>query len=357
MIIVIPILQMKESRFKVVKNLLGISSGGRVGFKSTPFWLQILFLAIVHLSHIDMSPNHIALKSIYMINESHIYISNIDLPLSSKLGYPTACRYLRSNLPQSELQTAFSLHRCAHAQSSPLSVSLFPFSYSGQSVVVALDASFSFTAHMQVTGKSNGTNNVRNPNHLFPPPWSLPFYCLFSAQLSGWLSLCHSPVQKFLVLSCPMHGVSIIVIAFQLETHPSILDFILLGQLAPIWARPVEGDRGRWHHWRRERELLLPVLFSVGSPSACSSCEWHPSPASSPWQWQFLPEAAVKSTLQLFPYSRTYLIVLPHGHQIQLPLPPIVAWTLAPWNPPSSEFPNFNSLLFVTLEIASYRSF
>lgn len=229
MIIVIPILQMKESRFKVVKNLLGISSGGRVGFKSTPFWLQILFLAIVHLSHIDMSPNHIALKSIYMINESHIYISNIDLPLSSKLGYPTACRYLRSNLPQSELQTAFSLHRCAHAQSSPLSVSLFPFSYSGQSVVVALDASFSFMAHMQVTGKSNGTNNVRNPNHLFPPPWSLPFYCLFSAQLSGWLSLCHSPVQKFLVLSCPMHGVSIIVIAFQLETHPSILDFILLG--------------------------------------------------------------------------------------------------------------------------------
>lgn len=130
-----------------------------------------------------------------------------------------------------------------------------------------------------------------------------------------------------------------------------------LCQLAPIWARPVEGDRGRWHHWRRERELLLPVLFSVGSPSACSSCEWHPSPASSPWQWQFLPEAAVKSTLQLFPYSRTYLIVLPHGHQIQLPLPPIVAWTLAAWNPPSSEFPNFNSLLFVTLEIASYRSF
>lgn len=91
--------------------------------------------------------------------------------------------------------------------------------------------------------------------------------------------------------------------------------------LAPIWARPVEGDRGRWHHWRREGELLLPVLFSVGSLSACNSCEWHPSPASSPWQWQLLPIAAVKSTMQLFPYSRTNLIVLPHGHQIQLPLP------------------------------------
>lgn len=185
MIIVIPILQMRESRFRVVKNFLGISSDGRVGFKSTSFLLQILFLAIVHLSHVDISPNHMALKSIYMINESQIYISNIDLPLSSRLGYPTAYQYVKPNLPQSELQTAFSLHRCAHAQSSPLSVSLFLFSYSGQSVVVTLGASSSSTALMQVTSKSNGTNNVQNSNRLFPPPWSLPFYCLLSAQPSG----------------------------------------------------------------------------------------------------------------------------------------------------------------------------
>lgn len=121
MIIVIPILQMRESRFRVIKYFLRISSGGRVGFRSTSFWLRILFLAIVHLSHVEMSPNHMALKSIHMINESQIYISNIDLPPSSRLKYPTAYQYLKLNLPQSEFQTTFSLHKvCSYSVFTPL---------------------------------------------------------------------------------------------------------------------------------------------------------------------------------------------------------------------------------------------
>lgn len=89
MITIIPILQMRESRLRVVKNCLGISSGGRIRVKSASFWLQILFLVIVHLSHVDMSlvisSNHMALI-IYMMSESQIYISNVALALSSRFG-------------------------------------------------------------------------------------------------------------------------------------------------------------------------------------------------------------------------------------------------------------------------------
>lgn len=73
---------------------------------------------LVYQSHIDtllvISSNHMALKFIYMMSESQIYITNIDL-LSSRLGYPTADQHLKLNVPQVEFQMALSLHKCAPA--------------------------------------------------------------------------------------------------------------------------------------------------------------------------------------------------------------------------------------------------
>lgn len=72
----------------------------------------------MHLSHVDMplviSSNHMALI-IYMMSESQMYISNVALALSSRLGYPAACQHLRPNLPQSEVQITLSLYKYIHA--------------------------------------------------------------------------------------------------------------------------------------------------------------------------------------------------------------------------------------------------
>lgn len=178
---------------------------------------------------------------------------------------------------------------------------------------VTLDYPPSLTAHMHVIGKSNGTNSPES-NRLFSPPLSLPSHCLSSTPPSEWVSFCHPFAQNPLLPSCPIQGCQLwsycpsasnpaFHTCFYVAEGGPLEPTFLLGQLAACGAGPVGGARGRPHPGEGRRDLLPPVLFSVGFPSAPISCEWYPSPAASHWQRPLLPVAVVKSTLQLVSHS------------------------------------------------------
>lgn len=121
-------------------------------------------------------------------------------------------------------------------------------------------------------------------------------------------------VQNPLVPSCLIQSMSIYCHCLSTPNPSFYTRFYVAGagplkttvlcHLAPCWAWPVGDARGRRRLWSRRRELLLPVLFSVGSLSACSPCEWHPSPPLHLGSGTFLPVATIKSTLQLFPTQK-----------------------------------------------------
>lgn len=159
-----------------------------------------------------------ALKSTYMMSESQIYITNIDLLLSSRLGYPTADQHLKPNVPHLELQMALSLKVFSHLCKF-VSIQLFRPKCGSHPWCL------SFTAHMQVISKSNGTNNIQNPTT------SSHLHCYFSPAVYSQHSCQNdsanaTPCSKSLVTSCLSQRVLVIVIASQLQIHPSILDLV-----------------------------------------------------------------------------------------------------------------------------------
>ena len=99
-----------------------------------------------------------------------------------------------------------------------------------------LDSSLSFTAHRQVISKPHGTSTTQKPTTSSTsatpalPPSSLNA-AIGLSRLSQRMSLSCSKLPGAF-LSCS-EGVGYEGIATRLETHPSILDFKLLGQAPP----------------------------------------------------------------------------------------------------------------------------
>ena len=101
---------------------------------------------LYHGRHLgSTSSSHMALKSIHTVGDSHSYTSNLDPPLSSRLGYPMASphhlwissTHLKASLPQAEPRITLPFPKRAPARPL-LSIDASPFSDSGQNAGVTL---------------------------------------------------------------------------------------------------------------------------------------------------------------------------------------------------------------------------
>lgn len=151
---------------------------------------------------------------------------------------------------------------------------------------------------MQVISKPNGTNNIQNPTtsahlHCYCPPTA---YFQHSCQSD---SAYVTPLFKILwcLLSHP-EGVSYCYCLstpnpffytwFYVAGPGPLKTTLLLCPLAPCWAWPVGGARGRWHPWRREKGVasflfcFLWVFYQLVAPvSGVSALPLHPGSGSS----------------------------------------------------------------------------
>lgn len=69
-----------------------------------------------------------------------------------------------------------------------------------------------------------------------------------------------------------------------------------------------------WKSGGEKRDPLLSycfLLFPLASLSPSYSCEYHPSLAASPWQRQFIPTSAAKSSLEFFQCLQDQLYLSP----------------------------------------------
>lgn len=131
-----------------------------------------------------------------------------------------------------------------------------------------------------------------HPTSFYSPHFLFPLFPPFPDEIPWFIINITSDIHP--QLSCPLPStlgslgivVPITVVDFQLQTHPSLLCFVILeldsadiissSPLTPGWALPMEGAGGRLQGWRR-REALFLLLGLCRHPDTSVLACWPPS--------------------------------------------------------------------------------
>lgn len=119
------------------------------------------------------------------------------------------------------------------------------------------------------------------------------------------------------------------IIVFELQFHPSIVNFVilkptwlhffLLCQVAPCSTLPIEGDRGGLGVWRKKKEIILASFCSFPVSCLCIVFVHHSSHifthiAEYPTHNSSRIQCAVFQPLQNLPYQHSQEIPAPGWH-------------------------------------------